>query len=480
MIVKFVWDPKREMGVVEGELFDSIREHFSVENQSAKFNRNNPWIPARKYAITPTGRFEPGMLPLLIKYIQEKHPGAVCQIDDTLAKRLTTPLSVQGIADTLAISLRPYQRDIVDVCIKRGYGTVVLATAGGKTLTTASLITSVYNSNPQVKCLLIVPDIGLVKQTYSDFQEYKVPFTCSMWMGKHELNLGTNVIVANLGILQSANSNTDWIEDVDLLIIDEVHKLRKDNKFNKIIDKVKTKHRFGLTGTLPENLLDKWNIIGKIGPVIYEKHAESLQTEKYVAPAKAIILQLKYKVGPRILLKEEIKLPGQKYKHEIDWLIQNEFRNGVIGTLCNKLDNNVLVMVDYITHGETLFATLQKYCPNKKVFFIRGDVEVEDRRKVIEMMEVQQDVVCVAISKIFSTGINIKQLNYIVFAAGGKAKVRVIQSIGRGRRLHENKTELMIFDLADQLKYGSIHAARRQKLYHVEKIPFAFKDVHEK
>lgn len=479
MKINFLWDSSRELGIVEGELFESIREAFSVENAMAKFNKSNPWIPSRKYVITPTGRFEPGLLPTLAEHVRRNHPGVEIFYDKKLVEILTKPL-LSTVYDSLAISLRSYQKEIVQLCLLRGRGTIVLATAGGKTLTTASLIASAHQANINLKCLVIVPDVGLVKQTFSDFSEYKVPFTVSMWMGKQELNLGTNVVIANLGILQSSNSNVDWIDDVDLLIIDEVHKLRKDNKFNKLLKNVKTPHRFGLTGTLPDNLLDQWNIIGKIGPVLYEKTSDELQKEKYVAPAKAVILRLIYKNGPRKLTKEEITLPNQKYRHEIDFLIQSDFRNKVIGSLCSKLDNNALVLVDFIPHGEALYDWLVKLCPNKKVFFIRGEIEVDERRKVIEMMEKEQNVVCVAISKIFSTGINIKQLCYIIFATGGKAKVRVVQSIGRGRRLHENKNELMIFDIADQLKYGSLHAEKRQRLYNSENIPFAYKDIYEK
>ena len=38
-------------------------------------------------------------------------------------------------------------------------------------------------------------------------------------------------------------------------------------------------------------------------------------------------------------------------------------------------------------------------------FFIKGEVEVEERDKVKKLMEKKKDIVCIAISKIFSTGI---------------------------------------------------------------------------
>jgi hypothetical protein len=51
----------------------------------------------------------------------------------------------------------------------------------------------------------------------------------------------------------------------------------------------------------------------------------------------------------------------------------------------------------------------------KEVYFIQGSVEVEDRRKIQQLMEKQDNVVCVAISKIFSTGISIKNIHYMVY-----------------------------------------------------------------
>ena len=94
-------------------------------------------------------------------------------------------------------------------------------------------------------------------------------------------------------------------------------------------------------------------------------------------------------------------------------------------------------------------------------------------------MEKRKDIIVVAISKIFSTGINIKNLHYIMFAAGGKAKIKTIQSIGRGLRLHTDKKELIIFDIADNLRYGQRHMEQRLLLYDSEYINYKFTQYHE-
>ena len=87
-------------------------------------------------------------------------------------------------------------------------------------------------------------------------------------------------------------------------------------------------------------------------------------------------------------------------------------------------------------------------------------------------MEINNNIICVAISKIFSTGISINNLHYIVFASAGKAKIKILQSIGRGLRLHPLKNKVYIFDIADNLRYGRKHLTDRIKLYEEEKIQF--------
>ena len=211
---------------------------------------------------------------------------------------------------------------------------------------------------------------------------------------------------------------------------------------------------------------------------IYEKNSFQLRTEKFISNVSANILEVVYKKSPPPI--KEIANPAERYKTELEFLFTNSFRNNALAAVCNNAPNNVLVLIDFIRHGEELFQHLTKICSRKQVFFIRGEVEVSDREKVKQLMEKSSNIVCVAISKIFSTGVNIKNLHFIIFAGGGKAKIKTIQSIGRGLRLHETKDKLYIIDIADQLTYGRRHQLKRQTLYEQEQIPFTLKRITEK
>ena len=456
---------------ISGTETNLIREHFSVENKAANFQRRlrSRFVKDRVYAITPKGKCDIGLVGEIVKYCKNKQIDF--KITDDLFKVLFPSLPKPTKEYKLKFDLRDYQQEIVDKCITAGRGTIVLATAGGKTLTMASFLEYYYqNVNKFFKGLIIVPDLGLVNQTHNDFNEYEVNFTHSIWSGNNELDPNTNIVIANMGILQSEKSDTKWLQNIDILIVDETHKLRRDNKINKIIKTIKANHKFGFTGTLPDEPLDKWNIFGKIGPQLYERKAYELRNENYVTPAKVHILELNYKAKQTDIYNKD--LPVSFYLQEGEFIKNNQYRNTVISKISTRLDNNTLILIDYIEHGEILLDYLNRYCENKKVFFICGDVEVDERRKIQQLMETETNIVVIAISKIFSTGINIKNLHYIIFANGGKAKIRIIQSIGRGLRLHKDKKQLIIFDIADNLIYGQRHVEQRKKLYDSENITY--------
>jgi superfamily II DNA or RNA helicase len=83
-------------------------------------------------------------------------------------------------------------------------------------------------------------------------------------------------------------------------------------------------------------------------------------------------------------------------------------------------------------------------------------------------------------SSIFSTGVNIKNIHMIIFAALGKSFTRVVQSIGRGLRKHKDKNKLIIIDIADKLRFGTKHYMKRKTIYTSEQIEFKEIDIQEK
>ena len=466
---------KEKIRLITDDL-DNIREHFSVKDETARFRmrgRARFYSNPRIYCITPTGLFEPGLFFDILSYIKQEYPNIDCNIDQDILPIVKPIYKEERAYDNLKFPLRDYQLDSVKEALKFGRGIIKLGTGGGKTLTIASLLMSLYSNNPKVKILILVPDLGLVNQTYNDFIEYNVLFKFTRWTGKIKPDLTANCIIANRGILQSQFDDNDWIKYIDVLVVDECHTIKKSNKVSKMVNKIHTFNKFGLTGTLPDDKPEQWNVIGKLGKVIYDKDSYQLRLESYLTNVDIKVINIGYRDKPLVVSG------SNNFKAELDFIYTNNFRNNVIKNICSKFNNNSLILVNHLAHGDALFDDLSQI-NNKKVFFVKGEVEVEERDKIKKIMETNNDVICIAMSSIFSTGVNIKNIHMIMFASGGKSFIRTIQSIGRGLRLHESKNKLIIIDLADKLKYGTRHSDKRKEIYKSEKINYTLTDIVEK
>ena len=467
---------KIQIRTEDNSLFDKIREHFSVENEGARFARYRGRFAARrKYAITGTGNCEPGLYWDIRQYLIQEQIKVDIEITDKLNKILNIGKDVELYKD-FTLELREYQEDVIRKALKIGRGTCVLGTGAGKTLTTAALIENYFQNcsdKDTFKCIVLVPDLGLVSQTYEEFNDVGTTFKMTKWTGKTKPDLTSNVIICNIGIVQSQFDSNDWMKYVDLLIVDECHKIKATNKVSKIVSNIRTHNKYGFTGTLPENSLDKWSIIGKLGPVIYEKTSYELRLEDYLANVNVKILNLDYNIPPRYL-------SDNAYREELDFIYESHFRNTFLTKLCDKLENNTLILVNHIKHGVHLSEYLIDCKNDKQVYFIRGEVEVDTREDIKRIMEKDNNVICVAMSSIFSTGVNIKNLHNIIFAAGGKSFIRTVQSVGRGLRKHASKNKLIIFDICDNLRYGLRHCEKRKEIYDREKIMYTESKILEK
>jgi type I site-specific restriction endonuclease len=89
-------------------------------------------------------------------------------------------------------------------------------------------------------------------------------------------------------------------------------------------------------------------------------------------------------------------------------------------------------------------------------------------------VEKENDSIIVASYGTFSTGVNIKRIHNIVFASPYKSQIKVLQSIGRGLRTADDKEQLNLFDISDDLVYnGSMnytmkHMMERIQIYNTE------------
>ena len=336
----------------------------------------------------------------------------------------------------------------------------------------ASLLENIYRTQTTpFKCIIVVPGLSLVTQLVGNFEEYGVTFSYSGWTGDDKEKETTNIISNHEVIICNSENfcakfdyNKKWITNVDVVINDEAHKARKGNQLSKYISKITTLHKFGFTGTLPKEKIDRWKIIGTFGPVIYEKNSKELRDEGFLTNASVKIIKLNH-----------LKATKMGYAAELKYLYNSPERNALLKKVVSKLNNNTLILVNHLEHGENLLQEFQ--IDGKETFFVKGEMEVLERLQIVEKMEQSNNIVCIAMASIFSTGIDIKNLHYILFVAGGKSFIRTVQSIGRGLRLHSSKNKLVLLDFYDNMKASMNHVEERKSFYDDEQISWSETEI---
>ena len=182
----------------------------------------------------------------------------------------------------------------------------------------------------------------------------------------------------------------------------------------------------------------------------------------------------------RVILLKHGYVPFDSYQQEMDWIVSNTKRNKFMTKLACDLEGNTLILFNYVEkHGDPLYNVINSNVEeNRKVFYIHGGVEASEREEVRELCETQVDAIIIASYGTFSTGINIQNLHNVIFASPSKSRIRNLQSIGRVLRKGDNKSQAVLYDIADDCSRGSRHnytlrhLVARIKIYQEEEFDY--------
>jgi superfamily II DNA or RNA helicase len=396
-----------------------------------------------------------GLLIDFIRFHKKEHPELELKIEEDALSFFRGP----DYHTTYNLKYVPHYYQ--DDCIKAGLhyrrGIIRSATASGKSLIISYIIKTLFENKVCKKALIIVPTISLVEQFYSDMIEYGY-FKDKMLGRVYEKykEFDKRVVISTW---QTLSKNHMFLPEFDIVICDETHGA-KAYEVKKILEKTTlASYRLGFTGTLPDPKVDNWNVKSYLGPVIREYGAGQLGEEGFISKANIIVIDIKY--------QNEYKGTYDEVKEQI---FKNPFRLNVMREITNYVKGNVLFLVGMVEReGAMLKEYLEKNSEEKEIVFLHGASKVEEREYWRKECEVRNNVVLIATYGIFQQGINIPSLKYIVLASPYKSKIRVLQSIGRGLRTHENKKDgAYIFDIFDDCKYLYDHGIKRERHYHKE------------
>ena len=450
----------------EPSVAKELSEFFTFEVPNAKFMpsvRNRVWDGKIRLFSPGTGKIYFGLLPYVKEFLKEQGYKAIYDSDFSkrnLDKSITTKF-VRSL-ERKKIKARDYQIDAIHNILEHDRGLILSPTGSGKSFIIYVLV-RYYVQKLDEKIIIIVPTTSLVEQMYSDFADYGWDSEehCHRLYSGYIKNTLKKVVISTWQSIYKLDKS--YFKQFGAVFVDECH-LAKAKSLTGIMTKLQDcKYRIGTTGTLDGSEIHQLVLEG-----LFAKHKEVTTTSKLVKEKHLSNLRIKCLV----LNHPKEHRSRRTYQEEMEYLSTNRQRNLFISRLAASLEGNTLILAQYIEKQLVpLCLMIEDKCKNRPIHLIYGATPTEDREKTRELVEKENDAIIVASYGVFSMGINIKRLHNIIFASPYKSQIKVLQSIGRGLRLAEDKTECNLFDIADDMSYNKNrnftlkHLEERVKIY---------------
>ena len=448
--------------------------------------KNRLWDGKIRLADLRTYSIYHGLVPYIEKFCEERDykleiDAAVNNAESFSAIEANEFIEqLQLDTSIIAEGIREYQYKSFLFAIRNRRMLLLSPTGSGKSLI-QYLILRYLQYKDYKKGLLIVPTTSLVEQMFADFKSYGYDADTNCHRQYSGKDKHTDKFLT-ITTWQSIYKNpAEYFEQFDFVLGDEAHQFKAKSLTTIMTGLRNASYRIGCTGTIDGTQTHKLVLEGLFGPVYQSTTTAKLIENKQLADFRIKCLVLKYP-------EEVCKMSrGWDYQAEIDYIVSSKARNEFIRNLVLSLKGNSLVLFNLVEkHGKQLHKLIEEKAGNRHVFFVYGGTDVEVREQVRAITEKQNDAIIVASYGTFSTGINIRNLHNVVFASPSKSRVRNLQSIGRGLRIGNNKTEAVLYDIADDFRIGKhvnytlTHLQDRVRIYDEEKFKYKFYNIEVK
>lgn len=381
-----------------------------------------------------------------------------------------------------------HQRQYIEAAMMMNQALLLSPTSSGKSYIIYMCVRYLMEQTDG-NILITVPSTSLVEQLYSDFEDYAVNWNVEDNVQK--LYGGQDKVMRKRIVISTWQSiyknDAAWFKPYTSYFCDEAHGADAKS-ISGIIDKLPENCavRLGLTGTLDGTMIHELEMKGRFGPVIKKITTRELMDLGLVTSLRIKCYRVKY-------TEEECKAikAAKSYDSEIEYILGHATRNKLIVDTALNAEGNTLILFNYIErHGDVMLKMLEERAASvgKTIFYITGKMKTAERERIRKLMEDRDDVILLATYGVLSTGVSIKNLVNIVFAHPYKAKIKNLQSIGRGLRLRAGKNWANLFDIGDDFTHKARtrehpnhlikHFIERLKVYRDEEFDYEVIDVN--
>jgi DNA repair protein RadD len=358
--------------------------------------------------------------------------------------------------------LRKYQEECVQKGLEyinakkdKGPGIIIAPTGGGK-----SLIISELAIRAKKPILCLQPSKELLEQNYGKLITSGGKATMySASVGKKE---ASELTFATLGSIKDVAQKFKDL-GVEIVIVDETHKgvpPLPGSQFMKFIEELAPKKVIGLTATpvFLKNSLEgaELKFITRMRPVYFKQvlhcvQIQELVRDKFWSPLKYEIQPfdnsfLQFNSNGSDFTENSIKLAAKK----------NEVNNRMyarIKRLVAEGYKKILVFMDCIENTEIMANALQKATT---AGFIHSKLNNKTRTKTLNAF-INGDIKVLTNVSVLTTGFDCPEIDAILIGTSTNSLALYYQMLGRGVRIHPDKTHCFISDFMGNVeRFGFI------------------------
>ncbi len=349
--------------------------------------------------------------------------------------------------------LKPFQQLAVDGMLAKDFGTLSSATGSGKTIMALYMI-----ARRRQPALIVVHTKDLAAQWTQRIEEF-------LGIAAEKVGLigGGKKVVGKEITIALVQSLYKCVEDVaahiGFLVVDECHRC-PSRTFTEAVTGFDAKYMLGLSATpWRRDKLSKL-IFWHLGDVHHEVDKNQLVEDGDVLPAEIIIRNTNFK---------PYHDPVNEYSKMLSELTADTERNVLIASdVARETERKAgicLVLSDRKAHCENIRALL-KYRYKIDSELLTGDLNMDERRDVIERLNQSEANVVIATGQLVGEGFDCRNLSTLFLATPIRFSGRVIQYLGRVLRPAPGKTVARVFDYVDiHVDTLTKAAMARQRVY---------------
>lgn len=417
-----VWSKVTQASDAELAWLDSFLTFRDPKNWYSK-------APAEKLLCANTLLFPTGMIGSIIAQGEA----------DGFRVELVQPIPKATPADNPDLSwLRDYQKAAVAAIVQKQRGIIRAPTGSGKTEIAVGAVLAIPG-----KWLFIVHRANLAEQAAKRYELRTGRKAGRVIEGNWEATWNEfDFIVATFQTISERlkarhPAAIALVTGATRLLVDESHTIPAASFRTVANGTVNAPVRIGLSGT-PLAREDKRSLlsIATLGPIIYSIKTSTLINSGVLA--RPVIN----------LVPHNAVVHGETfdaaYKRGV---VHSKSRNRLLLDAAQVAEKPCLLFVKGIDHGTILNRALLD--AGVKSTFIWGHHKAQAREAAIAKLAVG-DLEVIVCSVVFAEGVDIPCLRSIVIGGAGKSVIRAIQSVGRGMRRTDGKTDFIVHEVFDR------------------------------